>query len=53
MVIEWAEKITDQIPEWALFVRLSHLGENMRKIELSGCLERIDSWELNLRNGGC
>jgi tRNA threonylcarbamoyladenosine biosynthesis protein TsaE len=53
MAIEWAEKIMDQIPVGALFIKFSHLGENWRKIELSGCPERIDSCELNLRKGGC
>ena len=53
MVIEWAEKIIDQIPEGALFIKLSYLEENMRKIELTGCPEMIDYWELKLRNGGC
>jgi len=53
MVIEWAEKIIDQIPSGALFIKLSHLEENMRKIELTGSPERIDYWELQLRNGGC
>ena len=53
MVIEWAEKIMDQIPAGALFIKFSHLGGNMRKIELTGCPERIDSWELTLRKGGC
>jgi tRNA threonylcarbamoyladenosine biosynthesis protein TsaE len=53
MVIEWAEKIIDQIPSGALFIKLSHLEENMRRIELTGCPERIDYWELKLRNGGC
>jgi len=53
IVIEWAEKIMDQIPAGALFIKFSHLGGNMRKIELTGCPERIDSWELTLRKGGC
>jgi tRNA threonylcarbamoyladenosine biosynthesis protein TsaE len=53
MVIEWAEKIMDQIPAGALFVKFSYLEENMRNIEFSGCPERIDSCKLNLRKGGC
>jgi tRNA threonylcarbamoyladenosine biosynthesis protein TsaE len=47
MVIEWAEKIIKQIPDGAIFIRFSHLGENTRKIELTGCHERIDFGELN------
>jgi tRNA threonylcarbamoyladenosine biosynthesis protein TsaE len=53
MVVEWAEKIIDQIPEGALFIKFSHLGESTRKIEFTGCPERIDLCELNLRKGGC
>ena len=52
MVIEWAEKTMDQIPEGALFITFSHLGENMRRIELTGRPEMIDCCELNLRKGG-
>jgi tRNA threonylcarbamoyladenosine biosynthesis protein TsaE len=53
MVIEWAEKIMDQMPAGTLFLKFSYLEENTRKIELSGCQERIDYYELNLRKGGC
>jgi tRNA threonylcarbamoyladenosine biosynthesis protein TsaE len=53
MVIEWAEKIRDQIPDVALFIKFSHMNENTRKIEFTCCLEKIDFWELNLRKGGC
>jgi tRNA threonylcarbamoyladenosine biosynthesis protein TsaE len=53
MVVEWAEKIMDQIPEDAIFIKFSHLGEDTRKIEFIGGPERIDFWELNLRKGGC
>lgn len=53
MVIEWAEKIVDDIPEEALYIGLSYLNENMRKIEISGDPERIAFLELALKKGGC
>jgi tRNA threonylcarbamoyladenosine biosynthesis protein TsaE len=49
MVIEWAEKIMDQIPKGALFIRFSHLNENTRKIEITGCLKKIDFRALKLK----
>lgn len=33
--IEWAEKIETLIPEGAFYVRMSHLGGDQRKIEIS------------------
>lgn len=53
IVIEWAEKIMDSIPEDALSIGFSYLDENIRKIEITGCPERIDFWELDLKKGGC
>ena len=45
VVVEWAEKIPDAIPEEALCVTLSYVGENVRRIEISGEAERICSWK--------
>lgn len=53
IVIEWAEKIPDDIPEDALRIGISYLGEDARKIEISGGPERIDFRELDLTKGGC
>jgi tRNA threonylcarbamoyladenosine biosynthesis protein TsaE len=53
MVIEWAEKIMDQIPTGALFVKFFYVDENRRKIVLSGCPEMINAYALKLRKGGC
>ena len=53
MVIEWAEKVSDAIPDEALRVELSYLDEKVRRIEISGCPERIGSWERTLKQGGC
>ncbi|MHB9098659.1 MAG: tRNA (adenosine(37)-N6)-threonylcarbamoyltransferase complex ATPase subunit type 1 TsaE [Syntrophales bacterium] len=53
MVIEWAEKIPDYIPEEALCIGISYLTENARKIEIYGGPERLDFRELYLTKGGC
>ena len=52
MVIEWAEKVREAVPDDALFVVMTYLEENVRKIELSGCRERIGLWEKTLKEGG-
>jgi tRNA threonylcarbamoyladenosine biosynthesis protein TsaE len=53
MVIEWAEKIRGAVPDGALCVALAYLEENVRKIELSGCRDRIGRWERIIKEGGC
>lgn len=52
LVIEWAEKILDAVPDEALFIALSWLGENVRKIEFSACPEKIDFWQKTFKEGG-
>ena len=52
MVIEWAEKVSDAIPDEALRVELSYMDEMVRRIEISGCPERIGSWERTFKQGG-
>jgi tRNA threonylcarbamoyladenosine biosynthesis protein TsaE len=53
MVIEWAEKIWEAIPVGALFVVMTYLEEFIRKIEISGCTDRIGFWQRILKEGGC
>jgi tRNA threonylcarbamoyladenosine biosynthesis protein TsaE len=53
MVIEWAEKVLEVVPVDALFVVMTYLEEHVRKIELSGCPDRIGFWEKTLKKGGC
>ena len=53
MVIEWAEKVLEAVPVDALFVVMTYLEENVRKIELSVCRDRIGFWEKTLKEGGC
>jgi tRNA threonylcarbamoyladenosine biosynthesis protein TsaE len=52
MVIEWAEKVLEAVPVDALFVVMTYLEENVRKIEISGCRNRIGFWEKTLKEGG-
>jgi tRNA threonylcarbamoyladenosine biosynthesis protein TsaE len=53
VVIEWAEKISDVIPDEALRVDLTYMDESTRKIEISGCPDRICSWKRTYQQGGC
>ena len=41
VIVEWAEKIRDALPKGTLFVLLTYLDENRRKIMLSDNPERI------------
>jgi tRNA threonylcarbamoyladenosine biosynthesis protein TsaE len=45
VVVEWAEKICDYIPDRALWVTLSYLDEDARKIEISDTIDRIRYWQ--------
>jgi tRNA threonylcarbamoyladenosine biosynthesis protein TsaE len=53
VVIEWAEKIRDAVPDAAICVECTYLDENMRKYEISGCRNRIGAWERTFNQGGC
>ena len=53
MVIEWAEKIREAVPVGSLFVIMTYLEEYIRKIEISGCPDRIGFWQRTLKEGGC
>lgn len=52
VVVEWAEKVADAVPEGALFVTFSYLDENVRKIEISGGADRICSWKQTFTSEG-
>jgi len=53
MVIEWADKIREAVPDGAVCVALTYLEENVRKMEISGCRERVGRLERTLKEGGC
>ena len=42
VVVEWAEKIREALPKGTLFILLTYLDENRRKIMLSDNRERIN-----------
>lgn len=52
LVIEWADKIREAVPEGALGVAMTYLEEDVRKMELSGCPDQIGRWERLLKEGG-
>jgi tRNA threonylcarbamoyladenosine biosynthesis protein TsaE len=52
MVVEWAEKVLEAIPDDALLVLMTYIDENQRKIKLSGCRDRIGSCKRALKKGG-
>jgi tRNA threonylcarbamoyladenosine biosynthesis protein TsaE len=45
IIVEWAEKVSDAIPEEALCITFTYMGENVRRIEISGGADRIYSWK--------
>ncbi len=51
VVIEWADKIEQQVPEGALYIVLSILEENVRKVEISGPRGQVDSCAAILHSG--
>lgn len=42
VVVEWAEKIMDILPETTVFIRLEYIEENKRRIEISGDRVKCD-----------
>jgi len=52
LVIEWAEKIREAVPDEALFIRISWMDENLRKIEISGRPDPIGFWRRKMKEGG-
>ena len=42
VIVEWAEKIRDALPKETLFILLTYIDENIRKIMLSDNRERIN-----------
>ena len=53
MVIEWADRIREAVPDGAICIALTYLDENVRKMEISGCRERVGRWERIIKEGGC
>lgn len=51
-VIEWAEKASDILPDETIFVSITYLDENRRKMVISGNDERLSNISNTLKNGG-
>lgn len=52
VVIEWAEKIRDILPEESLFVRLCRLDDRRREICVEGNVRRFENLFKALKDGG-
>ncbi len=48
-VIEWAEKISELLPQESIVVELAHINENTRKILLTGPAKRLESFKHELK----
>ena len=52
VVIEWAEKIAQIIPEAAIFIKFEYIDENKRKITITGRQNRLIELCTDTKNGG-
>jgi len=52
VVIEWAEKITQLIPETAIFINFDYIDDNKRKITIQGPQNKLNQFSIHLKNGG-
>ena len=52
IVIEWAEKIRDVLPDRTLFVCMRYVDENTREMVLEGPEEKMRMLEERLQSGG-
>lgn len=52
IVIEWAEKVRDVLPDRTLFVTMRYVDENTRELVLEGPEEKMKELEKRLQSGG-
>ncbi len=52
VVVEWAEKIRERLPQEALLISIEYLGEQERKITISGSAAEKEQLIGALRKGG-
>ena len=52
VVIEWAEKVRDVLPDRTLFVSMRYVDENTREMVLEGPEEKLKKLEERLQSGG-
>jgi tRNA threonylcarbamoyladenosine biosynthesis protein TsaE len=51
-VIEWAEKILDVLPDKTIFIKMTYLDQNRRRIEISGDRVQVMPITSALKDGG-
>jgi len=52
VVIEWAEKILDLLPQTTIVVRMTYIDENTRELIIEGPPETLGKLEDRLKSGG-
>ncbi len=52
VVIEWAEKIAQIIPETAIFIYFEYVDDNKRKITIKGPQDKLQILCMDIKNGG-
>ena len=52
VVIEWAEKIAQILPEGTIFINFQYLDENKRKIVIKGVKSRLKKLAIAMEKGG-
>jgi tRNA threonylcarbamoyladenosine biosynthesis protein TsaE len=52
VVIEWAEKIAQIIPQTAFFISFEYLDDNKRKIKIRSLTGRLRELDIDKKNGG-
>ncbi len=52
VVIEWAEKIAQIIPQTAIFINFEYIDDNKRKITIKGPQHKLKEFSTDMKNGG-
>lgn len=52
VVIEWAEKVREILPEKTIVIRMAFIDENTRELILEGPPEKLEEMEKRLKSGG-
>jgi tRNA threonylcarbamoyladenosine biosynthesis protein TsaE len=52
LVIEWAEKIDQVIPDSAFRINFEYIDENKRRIVINGLKQRLNEFILDQKSGG-
>ena len=52
VVIEWAEKVREILPEKTIVIRMAFIDENTRELILEGPPDKLEEMEKRLKSGG-